>query len=210
MPLPNSEADSGSWKSSSLIEVARSSRQIRRQAWFDDQLDLDPDRLGFIEETCAPTQDGPSPRPGAGRAATQVQRVTVSLEHVYLRGHPAAERPHRSDGHARPQEQGLTSSLCSAGAGPGPEPRRHREHGQPHYPKEHPGQACYRDHRRKTAVPGTLQPPRQLLQLLEEKRRKVSYVVIDARKPDKQTASLAPDQFSKKIPNPTKTHGLIV
>ena len=139
-----------------------------------------------------------------------MQRVTLSLEDVYPRGHPEAERPDRSDGPAWPQEQGLTSSLCSAGTGPGPEPRRHRDHGQPLCPEEHPGQACYRDHRRKTAVPGTLQPPRQLSQLLDEKRRQVSYVVIDPRKPDNQTASLAPDQFTKKIPNPTKTHGLIV
>jgi hypothetical protein len=45
-------------KSAHALEQDRSDILKRRRAWFDTQLDLDPTRLVFIDETGLSTKDG--------------------------------------------------------------------------------------------------------------------------------------------------------
>jgi transposase len=54
--LLRTPADHAQKKSAHAAEQDRPDILERRQAWFDDQLDLDPDRLVFIDETGASTK----------------------------------------------------------------------------------------------------------------------------------------------------------
>jgi hypothetical protein len=73
--LPPSRADAQK-KSGHAAEQGRPDILRRRQVWFEDQLDLDPQRLIFIDETWASTKMaramGRSPRG---------QRLRMSVPH---------------------------------------------------------------------------------------------------------------------------------
>ena len=56
MAVLRAAADHAQKKSAHADEQSRPDVLIRRQAWFDGQLDLDPDRLVFIDETGASTK----------------------------------------------------------------------------------------------------------------------------------------------------------
>ena len=68
--------DYGQKKTAHAAEQDRPDILIRREAWFEDQLDLDPERLVFIDETWASTnmarRHGRAPRG---------QRLRVSVPH---------------------------------------------------------------------------------------------------------------------------------
>jgi hypothetical protein len=52
----------------------------RRQAWFEGQLDLDPERLIFIDETRPSTKMAPPLRPCAPRPAAASRHPARALE----------------------------------------------------------------------------------------------------------------------------------
>ena len=56
MAVLRAAADHAQKKSAHADEQSRPDVLIRRQAWFDGQFDLDPDRLVFIDETGASTK----------------------------------------------------------------------------------------------------------------------------------------------------------
>ena len=66
LPPPRDHAQK---KTAHAAEQDRPDVLKRREAWFDGQLDLDPERLVFIDETWAIDQHGAAPRPRADAAS---------------------------------------------------------------------------------------------------------------------------------------------
>ncbi len=106
----------------------------RREDWFEGQLDLDPERLVFIDETWASTNM--ARRHGRCRRG---ERLRVGVPHGHWKTTTfigaltlaASSRPSCSTG----RSTGRLRDLCRAGARPGTAPRRHRRHGQPVQPQ---------------------------------------------------------------------------
>ena len=88
----------------------------RRQAWFDGQPDLDPERLIFIDESGATTKmarlRGRAARGERCRAANPAR----TLENHHLRRRAAPRWHDRAHGARRPDEWPGVSGLCRAGA----------------------------------------------------------------------------------------------
>src|SRR3954466_151974 len=86
-------------KTAHAAEQDRPDIRKRRAAWFEGQLDLDPERLGFIDETWASSrtagvhrrdlgfhQHGPALRTGPARSAPSGRRAARALEDNHARG----------------------------------------------------------------------------------------------------------------------------
>ena len=90
-------------KSAHASEQQRPDVLRRRIAWFDGQLDLDPERLIFIDEDRGVHEDGPLTRPCAMRRAMPGGRSTRPLEDDHLHRRPAAVRHGGADAARWPQ-----------------------------------------------------------------------------------------------------------
>ena len=124
-------------KSAHASEQQRPDVLRRRIAWFDGQLDLDPERLIFIDETAASTKmarlrgrapmrrampGGPVPH-GHWKTTT----FTAGLRLSGMAGADAARWPH---------EWCRLPGLCRTGSRARASPRRHRRDGQPAGPQD--------------------------------------------------------------------------
>ncbi len=121
----------------------------RREEWFDGQLDLDPERLVFIDETPAIAgpgslgvhQHGASPWSLPARRAATLGRAPRTLKDYHPRRRAAPHRHGGADGARRPDQPRCVRCLCSPGAGARPLTRRHRHHGQTCRAIRHPPRA---------------------------------------------------------------------
>jgi hypothetical protein len=106
----------------------------RRQDGFDGQLDLDPERLVFIDETWASTTMARS----SGRAPEGERLRAIPpppLEDDDVRRRAAPDRNGRADGARRADQRRRLPSLCRPGPCPGTQGGRHRRDRQPRQPQ---------------------------------------------------------------------------
>jgi hypothetical protein len=127
-------ATSRSRKSAHAQEQDRPDVLRRWEAWFESQLDLDPERLVLIDETGASTKmarlHGRAPR---GRP------LRMGLPHGHWKTTTFVGALRLGDmtapfGARRPHDRGLVPGLRRAGARPHAETRRRRRAGQPGRP----------------------------------------------------------------------------
>lgn len=122
-------------KSAHALEQERPDILKRRRAWFDGQLDLDPAKLVFIDETGLSTKmarlRGRSPRGERCRAGVPhgYWKTTTFTGALRLTGMTA---PFVYDG---AHEWQRVPRLCRAGVGSDPVAGRHRRDGQPARPQ---------------------------------------------------------------------------
>ena len=98
-------------KSGHAAEQDRPDVLDRRHAWFEGQLDLDPERLIFIDETGASTKMARPPRPRASGPAPARRPSARTLEDHHLRWCAAAQRHDRAHGAGRTHDRGLVPQL---------------------------------------------------------------------------------------------------
>ena len=145
-------------KTAHALEQDRSDVLRRREAWFEEQPDLDPARLVFVDETGLSTKmarlRGRAPRGERCRG----RRAARALEddHVHRRppvgGHDRPVRLRRRDERAR------LPRLRRAGARSHALARRRGHHGQPARPQGHRHPRGHRASRRSARVPAALLP----------------------------------------------------
>ena len=121
VPVLRGSPDHAQEKSAHADEQSRPDVLNRRQAWFDGQLDLDPDRLVFIDETGASTKmarrHGRAPRG---------QRLTSSVPQGHWRPSPSwpvpsprPTAPMRASSSGSPSSPRTYRPGSSTGASPG-------------------------------------------------------------------------------------------
>jgi hypothetical protein len=95
----------------------------RRKEWFEGQLDLDPDKLVFIDETMGVHQHGTAPWPLPAKPASARRHLLWALEDHGLRRWPAPHRHGRAVGARRTDERRCVPHLrhpcLGAELGPG-------------------------------------------------------------------------------------------
>ena len=125
----SAQEDHAQKKTAHAAEQRRSDVNAAREAWFDGQLDLDPERLVFIDETGANTKlarlYGRSPRPAMPR-----RHPSRTLENNNLHGRIALRRSHSAAGPEWPNGRRCIPRLDRTIARALPAPRRHRDNGQ--------------------------------------------------------------------------------
>ncbi|GGD74814.1 hypothetical protein GCM10010990_25610 [Croceicoccus mobilis] len=100
-------------KTGHAIEQDRPDVLRQRQHWFDNQLDLEPERLVFIEETWTATNMTRS----HGRCP-KGERLRMGFPHGHRKTTTLAHDRHdRADGARRSDQRRLVRSLCGAGSG---------------------------------------------------------------------------------------------
>ena len=130
----------------------------QRRAWLAGQLDLDPTRLVFIDETWASTnmarKRGRCRRGRRLRAAVPHGHYkTVTLVAGLRLCGLAAQKG------LRPADQrGLVRGMGGKMSRAHPLERRHRRHGQPVEPQGTQGRATHKGGRSRTAISAVLQP----------------------------------------------------
>ena len=107
----------------------------RREDWFDGQLDLDPERLVFIDETWASTNMARDARAGAERRTAACRRSTRPLENDDLRRRTSVDGNGRAHGARWANQRRRFPGLCRSGSRPRTASRRHRRHGQSRQPQ---------------------------------------------------------------------------
>ena len=112
-------------------EQRRSTVNAARERWFEGQLDLDPTRIVFIDETAASEhQDGAPLRSCTQRRAMPRRRAPWPLENHHLHCRAALRRHRCAHGPRRPDERRGLSRLCRTGACSRVAASRPRHHGQ--------------------------------------------------------------------------------
>ncbi|PZP38380.1 MAG: hypothetical protein DI601_26660 [Azospirillum brasilense] len=126
-PTPQQRADHQTANFANLEKkTAHAAEQLRpdvaakREVWFEAQLDLDPERLVFIDDDQRLHQDGTAlwaletrnPLPGASAAR--------ALEDNHLHRRAALVWPDRADGAGRRDDGRVVHRLCTAGSGTHP------------------------------------------------------------------------------------------
>ena len=101
-------------KSAHAAEQERPDILKRREAWFDGQLDLDPAKLVFIDETWASTNMARRHGRAPARRATARRRSAWPLEDDDLRRRPSARRPRRPVRSRRSDQRHGLRGLCRA------------------------------------------------------------------------------------------------
>ena len=129
----------------------------RRQDGFDGQLDLDPERLVFIDETWASTTMARS----SGRAP-EGERLRAAIPHRHGKMTTfvgaAPDRNGRADGARRADQRRRLPSLCRPGPCPGTQGGRHRRDRQPWQPQGRLRARRHRGRRREAALPPAYSP----------------------------------------------------
>ena len=160
-----------------------SRRPEQREAWFEGQLDLDPERLVFIDETWASTNM--ARRHGRCRAVnacgsafrTAIGKRRPSSARSTLRGFIA---PFVLDGADRPPR---FRDLCREGPRPRTAPGRRRDHGQPARPQGAERAPDDRGRGRKPPLPPALQ---SRLQSHRERLRQAQGAPAKGRRADRR------------------------
>ena len=98
-------------KTAHAAEQDRPDIRRRREAWFEGQLDLDPERLIFIDETWA-SPTWPGVWAGPARAAAAGWRAARALEDNHLRGRATPERCGGALRAGRPNQPRGVRDLC--------------------------------------------------------------------------------------------------
>ncbi len=122
-------------KTAHAAEQQRPNVLRRRRSWFDGQLDLDPERLIFIDETAASIKMARLRGRSLRGERLSGGRSSRPLEDHHIHGRPAAGRLGGANSARRPYEWFWLPRLCAAGPRTRASPRRHRGHGQPARPK---------------------------------------------------------------------------
>ena len=155
LPPPRLDAQK---KTAHAAEQDRADVLTRRQAWFDGQTDLDPERLVFIDETWASTNmartHGRAPRGERLRMAVPHGHWKTTTLVAGARRRAASSRPGCSTG----RSTATPSRPTSARSWPRTEARRHRHHGQPLQPQAAGGAGPDRGGRGAGALPPAVQP----------------------------------------------------
>lgn len=81
-------------------------------AWFDSQLNLDPEKLVFIDETWTTTNMARKNGRASQRRASARRRSTRSLEDDDLRRRSTPDRHDGADGSRPPDQRPMLSGLC--------------------------------------------------------------------------------------------------
>src|ERR1700722_996699 len=102
-------------KTAHAAEQRRSTVNAAREAWFEGQLDLDPTRIVFIDETAANTKNGAPLRSRAEGRAMPRSRAPRPLENYHLHRRASPRRHRRADGPRWPDERRGLSRLCRTG-----------------------------------------------------------------------------------------------
>lgn len=108
----------------------------RRRTWFDGQLDLDPERLIFINETAASTKMARLRGRSLRGERLSGGRSSGPWEDHHVHGRPAAGRLGDANAARWPYEWFCLPRLCAAGPRTRASPRRHRGRGQPARPQD--------------------------------------------------------------------------
>lgn len=123
-------------KTAHAAEQQRPNVLRRRRSWFDGQLDLDPERLIFIDETAASIKMARLRGRSLRGERLSGGRSSRPLEDHHIHGRPAAGRLGGANVARRPYEWFWLPRLCAAGPRTRASPRRHRGHGQPARPQD--------------------------------------------------------------------------
>ena len=101
-------------KTGHASEQEREDVAVAREEWFEGQLDLDPSKLVFIDETAVSTNMAPL-RLGAARRALPDVRPVRTLEDEDARRRAAVGSHRRADDDRRRARRGVIPRLCRAG-----------------------------------------------------------------------------------------------
>ncbi len=117
-------------KTAHAAEQQRPNVLRRRRTWFDGQLDLDPERLIFIDETAASTKMARLRGRSLRGERLSGGRSSRPLEDHHIHGRPAAGRLGGANIARWPYAWFCLARLCAAGPRTRASPRRHRGHEQ--------------------------------------------------------------------------------
>src|ERR1700751_936112 len=148
---------SPSKKTAHASEQGRADVLERRRRWFAGQLDLDPAKLVFLDETGASTNLA---RKGTLPAWTTAARrcPARSLQDSDARRRHPSSRPCGAEGLRSADHRSFVRGMGGGMLGSYPRGRRYRRHGQFAEPQGDAGRRAHKSRRGRTAISAALQP----------------------------------------------------